>query len=150
MIQLKEIERLVAEHLQGTTQYLVEAIIKPGNKILVYIDGDKGVTIDDCVSLSRFIESSFDREEEDFELNVSSPGIDQPLKFRRQYVKNVGRSLNMKLTEGRTLTGKLEEVNEDNIKILPDPVKKNKKVVVESIFIRFDEILETKVIISFK
>jgi ribosome maturation factor RimP len=150
MIKVKDIEQLVKDQLTGSQQFLVNVDVKPGNKILVFIDGDQGVTIADCVKLSRYIESELDREQEDYELNVSSPGADQPLKLHRQYVKNTGRSLRIKLDQDRIISGKLEEVTDEGIRILPDPDKKKKKEIPQSIFINFSEIIEAKVIISFK
>jgi ribosome maturation factor RimP len=150
MIKLKEIEQIINAYLEGSDKYLVHSEVKPGNKIFVYIDGDKGVTIDDCVSLSRQIESQFDREKEDFEWNVSSPGADQPLKLKRQYLKNTGRSLKLKLTEEKQLTGKLVEAGEEGINILPEPDKKKKKESPKPVFIPYEEIIEARVIISFK
>jgi ribosome maturation factor RimP len=79
-----EITDLVNEHFAGSDKFLVEIFIKPINRIFIFIDGDHGVTISDCVALSRFIESKYDRETTDFELNVSSSGADQPIRLPRQ------------------------------------------------------------------
>ena len=91
MIKRTYIQSLVLEHLQDTDKFLVQVMVKPANKILVFIDSDTNVTIADCVSLSRFIESKLDRETEDFELSVSSSGLDQPLLILRQYIKNLNK-----------------------------------------------------------
>jgi ribosome maturation factor RimP len=98
-MQISWIKELVDRHLSGTDRFLVDVLIKPGNRIYVFIDGDHGVTIDDCVKISRMLEAELDREREDFELNVSSSGADQPLRMPRQYPKNIGRSLHIKLAE---------------------------------------------------
>ncbi len=119
------------------------------DRIYIFIDGDHGVTISDCVELSRFIESQYDRETVDFELNVSSSGADQPIRLPRQYLKNISRSLQVKLSEDNIITGKLEEVDEKGIILLTKGDKK-KKTVPESLMIPFEEIIESKVIISFK
>ena len=144
-----EITNLVNEKLAGTDKFLVEIFIKPIRRIFVFIDGDHGVTISDCVELSRFIESQYDRETVDFELNVSSSGADQPIRLPRQYLKNIGRSLQVKLSEDNIIAGKLEEVDEKGIILLIIGDKK-KKTVPESLMIPFEEIIESKVIISFK
>ena len=144
-----EITNLVNEKLAGTDKFLVEIFIKPIRRIFVFIDGDHGVTISDCVELSRFIESQYDRETVDFELNVSSSGADQPIRMPRQYLKNIGRSLQVKLSEDNIIAGKLEEVEEKGIILLTKGDKK-KKTVPESLMIPFEEIIESKVIISFK
>jgi ribosome maturation factor RimP len=144
-----EIIGLIDNHLAGTDKFLVDLLLKPGNKIYVFIDGDHGVTISDCVELSRFIESQFDRETEDFDLIVSSSGADQPIKMPRQYPKNIGRSLQVKLSEENMVSGKLEAVNETGI-VLTTKGDKKKKLPAETLTIPFHAIIESKVIISFK
>jgi ribosome maturation factor RimP len=149
MIIHSDIVKLCTEHLAGTEKFLVDVLVKPGNRIYVFIDGDHGVTIDDCIGLSRHIESSFDRETEDFELMVSSAGADQPIKFPRQYLKNVGRLLQVKLSEEKTVSGKLEAVNEQGI-VLTTSGDKKKKLPPETLNIPYESMVESKVIISFK
>jgi ribosome maturation factor RimP len=144
-----EINQLAAEHLAGTDKFLVELLIKPGNRIYAFIDGDHGVTISDCVGLSRFIESRLDREVEDYELNVSSFGADHPFRLPRQYPKNIGRNLSVKLSEEESITGKLEAVNETGITLII-PADKKKKTGPETREIAFENIIESKVILSFK
>jgi ribosome maturation factor RimP len=143
------IANLANGSLEGTDKFVVEVLVKPGNRIYVFIDGDHGVTIEDCVRLSRFIESQLDRENEDFELNVSSSGADQPIRLPRQYPKNVGRSLHVKLADDQEVTGKLTAVDPSGI-ILDIPADKKKKIQEHSRTIAFELIREAKVIISFK
>jgi ribosome maturation factor RimP len=144
-----EITRFINEHLAGTDMFLVEVFIKPVNRIYIFIDGDHGVKISDCVALSRHIESKYDRETVDYELNVSSSGADQPIKLPRQYIKNIGRSLQVKLPDETVITGKLEATDEKGITLLREGDKK-KKISPESLKLTFEEIVESKVIISFK
>jgi ribosome maturation factor RimP len=144
-----EISELVNDHLAGSDKFLVDILIKPGNRIYIFIDGDHGVTIADCVELSRCIESNLDRESEDFELNVSSSGADQPIRLPRQYLKNTGRSLQVKLSDDKTVTGKLNEVNENGI-VIEIKEDKKKKISAQIMHIDFSQILESKVILSFK
>jgi ribosome maturation factor RimP len=144
-----EITKLVNAHLAGTDKFLVEAFIKPVNRIYIFIDGDHGVKISDCVELSRHIESQYDREIVDFELNVSSSGADQPIRLPRQYLKNIGRSLQVKISEDRIITGKLEAMDEKSIILVTEGDKK-KKISPETLKLTFEEIVESKVIISFK
>jgi len=148
-MQTSKIAELVENHLQGTDKFLVEVLIKPGNRVYVFIDGDHGVTIDDCVRVSRMLENSLDRESEDFELNVSSAGADQPLRMPRQYPKNIGRSLHIKLADEKELKGKLMSTDENGITLLTEGDKKKKIAPVET-YILFQSIVEAKVIISFK
>jgi ribosome maturation factor RimP len=149
MISTSAIVSLVNQHLSGTDKFLVELLVNPGNRIYVFIDGDHGVMISDCVELSRFLESQFDRETEDFELNVSSSGADHPITMPRQYLKNIGRSLQVKLSEKNTVSGKLEAVNENGI-VLVTTGDKKKKILPETLNIPYINIVESKVIISFK
>ncbi|MCU0371552.1 MAG: ribosome assembly cofactor RimP [Bacteroidales bacterium] len=137
------------DHLAGSDKFLVDILIKPGNRIYIFIDGDHGVTIADCVELSRCIESNLDRESEDFELNVSSSGADQPIRLPRQYLKNTGRSLQVKLSDDKTVTGKLNEVSENGI-VIEIKEDKKKKISAQILHIDFSQILESKVILSFK
>ena len=94
MISTEQVEKLANEHLEGTPNYLVNVNVSRANKIIVIIDNDHGgIKVNDCVSLSKFIEDGLDREKEDFELEVSSAGIDFPLANLRQYKKNINRML---------------------------------------------------------
>ena len=149
MITERVINQFVKEHFAGTEKFLVEVLIKPANRIYIFIDGDHGVTISDCVELSRFIESQFDRETEDFELNVSSFGADHPIRMPRQYIKNIGRSMQVKLSEENIITGKLEAVDDKGITLVTTGDKK-KKLPPETLNLHFEDIIESKVIISFK
>jgi ribosome maturation factor RimP len=144
-----EITKLVNEHLAGTDMFLVELFIKPTNRIYIFIDGDHGVKISDCVELSRHIESQYDRETVDFELNVSSSGADQPIRLPRQYLKNIGRSLQVKLPDETVITGKLEATDDKGITLVTEGDKK-KKTGPETLKLTFEEIVESKVVISFK
>lgn len=127
--------------------------------LTILVDGDNGIAIQDCAAISRFVGFQLEEEsaiEQAYHLEVSSPGIDTPLKFKRQYDKNVGRTLKINTLDGVTREGKLLEVAEDGILILEDvkppkaPGEKSKKVISIESFISFEEIKEAKVIISFK
>jgi ribosome maturation factor RimP len=129
--------------------FLVDLKIGAGNQINVKIDGDKGVLIADCVDLSRQIEHNLDRETEDFSLEVTSAGIETPLKFPRQYVKNLGRDLKAILFDATEYKGKIIASNENSVTL--EVVKKVKsKKVKEEVEINFDTIKESKITISFK
>ena len=143
---------LIKDKLEGTDKFLVDMHISRDNRISVPIDGDNGVTIDDCIELSRHIEKNLNRDEEDFELNVASAGLDNPLKLHRQYVKNVGRFLAVTTTDGEKTTGKLLEVTDTDITILPDNTPRRKKQEPEADntkTIPFDDIQTAKVVIKF-
>jgi ribosome maturation factor RimP len=149
MIGKQQITNLAEESIKGTDRFLVSVAVNSGNKISVIIDSDSSVNIDDCIQLSRAIESNFDRDIEDFELNVSSAGIDQPLKLARQYKKNINKEISVLKEDGKKLKGILKEIHEDHLNLLI-PANKKKKTKEQLIEILFSNIKETKGIISFK
>ena len=153
MISKEEITRVAENFLDGINQFIVKLNIGTDNKIGIYIDGDNGVTIDDCVRLSRLIENTFDREEEDYELSVSSAGIDQPFEHLRQYTKNVGRTVEIKMVDGTIRRGVLESAKETSIKLAEEVIKKNRKskkmIIGDVVDISLSDIAQAKAIIIF-
>ncbi len=154
MIDNLTVLELIDSQLAGTSLFLVEMKIKPGNKILVFIDGDQGVGIDDCISLSRKIESGLNRDVEDFELEVSSSGAEAPLKLKRQYLKNIGKRVRVLTVNDTYHNGDLMAVNEDAIELsvvkeFKDEAGKKRKET-SLITVAFSEIKETKLEILFK
>lgn len=148
MIRESQIRKLAEEHLAGTDRFIVEVIVKPGNRILVFIDSDTSVLIDHCASLSRYIESHLDRDAEDFELNVSSSGIDHPYTLVRQYIKNTGREVTVTLPDEQKITGTLVAADQKGFDILEK--KKEKKIITEiPHHFAYSEIKETKEVIKF-
>lgn len=148
MITKKQIENLVLEKIEGTSTYLVDVQVKPGNQITVEVDSIEGMKISDCVAVSRHIEGNLDRDQEDFGLQVTTPGVGNAFKVRNQYYKNINRTVSITTNEGDVLEGKLLEVEDDSLKIeTPDKQNKKQKVVQE---IAFNTIKETKSVISFK
>lgn len=134
--------------------FLIDLEIKGNNEIVVIIDGDEGVTVSDCVTVSRGVEHNLDREEEDFSLEVMSAGATAPLVNKRQYNKNEGRDLLVKTKEGEKFEGTLVEINESDIKLAwktrePKPVGKGKHTVEKEAVIAYDDIEEAKVKIKF-
>lgn len=148
MISESYIRQLVEEKLEGTEMFIVDLSVGSNNRIVVEIDGMAGVTIDDCVAVSRQIESNLDREQEDFELQVSSAGIDKPLRDRRQFEKNIGREVKIILQDSAELKGVLLEVG-DNLKVKL-PASKKKKLPEREEAVAWENIRETKILISFK
>lgn len=139
-----QVEQLVDQLLAAEPQYfLVRVHVRPINNISVYVDGDAGVTIEKCVQLNRalykeIVEQGICKDGE-FALEVSSPGVDEPLKLFRQYVKNIGRSLEVKTTEGKVIEGKLLQTDEKGIEV--EEVKgKGKKQEVIKHYLLFDDI----------
>ena len=148
MISESYIRQLVEEKLEGTEMFIVELSVSSNNRIVVEIDGMSGVTIDDCVAVSRQIESNLDREQEDFELQVSSAGIDKPLRDRRQFEKNIGREVKIIMQDSAEIKGVVLEVG-DSLKVKL-PASKKKKLPEREEAVAWENIRETKILISFK
>jgi len=117
---------LVAGLLEKPSIFLIDLIITDSFKIIVNLDGDNGVALQDCIDISRAIENNLDREEQDFSLEVASVGVGSPLKMVRQYKKNVGRTLIVKLAT-ETIEAELVEAN-DNFIILSWKAREAKKL----------------------
>lgn len=134
--------------------------VASGNVIKIALENDGQTSIQDCVALSRHIEGSFDREEEDFSLDVGSPGLDQPLKVLRQYLKLIGKQVSVQPIEGKKMVGELVNVDEENGMVQGLVLKtrekkriegrKAKQWVEEEHKLQASDIEWTKVIISFK
>jgi ribosome maturation factor RimP len=128
MINREKLKDVIEAYLEGGDKFLVDLRVNPrNNRIQVSLDGDSGVAIKDCALLSKHIESVFDREEEDYELEVSSVGVGTPLTMIRQYRLNVGRLIQLLFADDRKVRGKLVEVRDDGITIEPESKKKGKK-----------------------
>jgi ribosome maturation factor RimP len=137
---------------QEPAYFLVDVAIKPTNNIKVFLDADTGVVIEKCVAFNRQLYKQIEESElfpaGDFSLEVSSPGLEEPLKLHRQYIKNVGRLVEVTQVEGPELTGILKEVGEKQVTLEEEKGKNKKKEIVEHI-IPFDNIKTTKIQIVF-
>jgi len=133
--------------------FLVDLNISATKKIIVTLDGDKGVTLQDCIDISRAVEHNLDREEIDFELEVASSGVGSPLKLARQYKKNIGRQLQVK-SANEIFNGLLVEADEKQITLewttrMPKKVGKGKETVQIKKDILYNDIVEAIVTITF-
>lgn len=151
--QVQEVGRMVDALLADDPQYfLVDVRIKPTNNVKVFLDGDKGITIEKCISYNRqlykVLEGSGLFPADDFSLEVSSPGLDEPLKLLRQYHKNLGRKVEVLLKDGIKTDGVLKEVSESGIVVEETRGKNKKKEVIEHNF-SFESIKSTKIQIVF-
>ena len=128
--------------------FLVEIRVKPTNNVKLFLDGDQGVTIEKCISWNRALYKKIEEENlfpnGDFSLEVSSPGVDEPLKLFRQYKKNIGRTVEVILKDGIKVAGKLLEVSEQAITVEETKGKNKKKEVLQHSFL-FDQIKSTKI-----
>jgi ribosome maturation factor RimP len=133
--------------------FLIDINIDSSNKIMVTLDGDNGVTLQDCIDISRAIEHNLDREEQDFSLEVASAGVSTPLKLVRQYKKNIGRTLKVK-TQSEIIEAELESVDDAKITLTwsarePKKIGKGKETVIKKAEIPYEEIKEAIVTINF-
>ncbi|MEI6124009.1 MAG: ribosome assembly cofactor RimP [Bacteroidota bacterium] len=147
MITAEKITSLVNESLTGTDLFVVEVRVRSGNRISVFIDSDTKVHIKNCAETSRYIESKLDREKEDFELEVSSAGLDQPLKLHRQYKKNIGNDLKIETNDGKTWVAALLGIADKNL-TLRVPENKKLKTHEQEVVVAFADIKEAKIVIK--
>ncbi len=158
MISKQTVRELAEERIKDRDErlFIVELTISAANVIRLELDKTEGnVSIEDCMSVSRNIEHNLDREDADFELSVSSAGLDKPLRVHAQYVKNIGRDLDVKLNSKEKVTGTLTTVDEAGIVLKREEKqaiegKKKKELVVIENKIAFSDINEAKIVISFK
>jgi len=149
--KVKELlEQGLAEH---PTLFLIDFSVGSDNKINVVIDGDEGVSLQDCINVSRSIEHNLDREEQDFSLEVASAGATAPLQFPRQYKKNIGRKLEV-TTETEKIEAQLVDANQEAIKLEwktrePKKIGKGKETVVKTAEVPYISIKKAVVVISF-
>lgn len=155
MIDKNVVSGIVNEWLEDKEYFLVDVAVSPDDKIVVEIDHAEGVWIDDCVELSRFIESKLDREQEDYELEVGSAGIGQPFKVLQQYLIHIGKEVEVLTQDGQKQCGVLKEADEQGIvltvqkKVKPEGSKRP-KWVDEEVNYKYEELKYTKYLISFK
>lgn len=149
----KAIENYLSILLQNSQDvFLVEVKINAGNNIQVYLDADNGITIDKCVKINRALYKQIEEdalfENGNFSLEVSSPGVDEPLKLNRQYKKNIGRTIEIQFNDDSKTEGKLALVNDDEISI-EQKEGKGKKAINKNVTISFNQIKHTKVLVTF-
>ena len=155
MIDKERIRRLVSEKLVAPADYLVDVLVKPGNLVVVEIDNDEGIGIETCAEINRYIRENISAEDEDYELEVGSPGLTAPFKVLRQYIKYVGREVECLLKTGEKRRGILKSADEQGIilivetKVKPEGAKRKQMITEESAY-GFDEIKYAKYVISFK
>ncbi len=146
MIDKLTVLDIVQTALESTDKFLVDLKITPDNRIFISIDSDSSIVIDDCVELSRAIESKLNRDEEDFELNVASAGLDSPLRKVRQFKKNIGKELNVTLFTGDKYEGRLYDCDEEQFAItLPE----TKRTPARNVTFKYTDVKVAKLVIKF-
>ncbi|MDE6008166.1 MAG: ribosome assembly cofactor RimP [Muribaculaceae bacterium] len=154
MIDKTALSAFIEKRLAGTDLYLVELEISAGNDIRVEIDSDTSVDIDQCVRLTREIEEEFDRDAEDYELEVGSSGLTSPFKLPRQYMKNIGNEVEVLTKEGKKIKGMLKRADEETFTIVaeekqkPEGARRPVTVQVEHTF-PYGEVKYTKYLLQF-
>ena len=151
--QIKAIEQKVMALMDPDPEnFLVEVKVRPGNNIKIFVDADRGISIDKLAhynrSLYRQIEESGLFPNNDFSLEISSPGLDEPLKLRRQYLKNIGRYIEVILKSGIKKEGKLIAASDEGIMVEEEIGNKKKKEILQHSLL-FDDIKTTKIQIKF-
>lgn len=154
MIEKAKIERLVEEHISGTGLFLVAVKISAAGKITVLADRKEGITIDECVAISRLIEKTFDRDKEDYELQVSSPGLEMPFLVKQQYYKNEGKRIEVTDTDGMKYFGILKNVTDGGFELEPEVKSKNKgkskSTGSEELSFNYDQVKSAREVVTFK
>ncbi len=154
MAEKSTIEKIVREFTATTGIFLVAVRISATGKITVLVDRKEGITIDDCADLSRFIESRLDRDVEDYELQVSSPGLDMPFLVVEQYYKNEGKEIEVLSDDGKKYKGILKNVTSGGFELETSVKEKNssrsKATVIKDISFNYEQVKSAKEIVTFK
>lgn len=155
MIDQQHLQNVIQDVLAQQEAFLVDLQVDAGNNIQVKVDHIKGITLEQLTKVSRAIENAFDREEEDFEITVASPGVGTPLKVPQQYEQNLGRKLKVKMQDGNEYSGRLDEYTGDDIVLSwkerqPKEVGKGKVTVEKEQKISLADIAKAEVQIEFK
>jgi ribosome maturation factor RimP len=150
MIEKQYIQGVVKEFMSGTNLFLVAVKVSSANRITVLADKNGGITIEECAAIHRHIESSLDRDKEDFELQVSSPGLDLPFGVIEQYYKNEGKKVEVVDNEGIKYAGILKNVTGGGFELNAEVKVKGKPKELKDISFNFDQVKTTRVILTIK
>lgn len=150
MTEKKDIEKLVNEFIKGTGIFLVAVKISSTNRITVLADTANGITIDECAGLHRHLEKNLDRNVVDFELQVSSPGLDMPFAVIEQYLKNQGKKVEVISIEGARFTGHLQNVTSGGFELFTEVKVKGRAKEIKELSFNFDQVKSTKEVLAIK
>jgi ribosome maturation factor RimP len=156
MINREKIKETVEQKIENSDKFIVDINISGDNKINIVLDSDSGkINIDDCAEISRAVEDVLNRDDEDFELEVASAGLNSPLKMLRQYKKNISRNIDIVFTDGRKLTAKLVGAEAGSIDVEYEEKvsvenKKRKQLTKKNETITLDSVKSVKVVVEFK
>lgn len=155
MIDKLLLKQTIEQAIEGTPIFIVDIKINPGNTIIVEIDSPNSIDIDTCATITRKIEATFDRDVEDYELEVGSAGLTAPFKVKGQYLKNIGNDVEVLTCDGRKLQGTLTAVGDDDFTIeiakkIKEPGAKRPTIVMEPETIKIENTKTVKYLINFK
>ena len=150
MADKAEVERIVREFIAEKGLFLVGIKISASNRITVLADTMDGIKIDECVALHRYIEKNLDRDKEDYELQVSSPGLDMPFAVIQQYYRNEGRLVEVTGTDGNKLTGLLKNVTAGGFEIETEIKEKGKAKEIREVSFNYDQVKSTRALYTIK
>ena len=151
MLTKENISKVAKEKITELGGFLVDVKMNGNNSITIHFDKSDGVLIDDCISITKYIESIFDRDIEDYDLSVCSAGLSLPFKVSEQYLKNIGKEVSVKLKDGKRKSGVIKFVNENlTLEVLKKKKGSKKDYSIEKLIIPFDQVKETKLKINFK
>jgi ribosome maturation factor RimP len=150
MIYKQDIHGIVKEFIKGTGLFIVAVKVSSTNRITVLADKNEGITIDECAALHRHIEMNIDRDKEDYELQVSSPGLDIPFAIPEQYYKNEGKKVEVIDLDGTKHSGKLKNVTEGGFELEVELKGRGKAKEITDISFNFDQVKSTRVILTIK
>ncbi|MFZ0282576.1 MAG: ribosome assembly cofactor RimP [Bacteroidales bacterium] len=150
MINKERIEKSVREFIGGTGLFLVSVKVSSSNRIIILADKKEGITIDECAELHRHIERDLDRAAEDFELQVSSPGLEMPFGVIEQYYKNEGNQVAVVDSDGQKYSGKLKNVTVGGFDLETEIKVKGKVKELKDISFNFEQVKTTKVVLTIK
>ena len=155
MIDKQLLTQTIEQAIEGTSIFIVDVKINPGNSIVVEIDSPENIDLDTCALITRKIEATFDRDAEDYELEVGSAGLTAPFKVKGQYLKNIGNDVEVLTRDGRKLQGVLTSVGDDEFTIevakkVKEPGAKRPSIVMEPETFKIDNTKSVKYLINFK
>jgi ribosome maturation factor RimP len=150
MIEKQDIQEIVDKFIKGTDMFIVAVKVSSSNRITILADTKAGITIDECASIHRHVENSLDRDKEDFELQVSSPGLDLPFGVIEQYYKNEGKKVEVIENEGTKFTGKLKNITSGGFELETEVKIKGKTKEMKDMSFNFEQIKSTRVILTIK
>ena len=150
MIDKNRIEGIIKEHISGTDIFLVSVKVSSANRITVLADKKNGITIDECVAIHRHIENNLNRDEEDYEMQVSSPGLDLPFLVLEQYFKNEGKKVEVTDNDGTKYTGILKNITSGGFELDTEVKVKGKQKEIKELSFNFDQVKSTRVVLTIK